>query len=194
MPGKHYLIFVPGLGDNNSLLNWAIKRFEKDGFITIIRSAPWHKKEEPLKSKLERLINRIDEVYKDGQTLSLIGISAGASLVLNAYCQRKNKVENVVNICGRLRKGKNVFPSLELASRGHPAFKESVELFEKNEPNLTDKDRKKILTIRAFWDEIVPRSTTSLNGATNIKLPLVEHSLTIYLSLLLSRKTIVRTL
>ncbi len=97
---------------------------------------------------------KIDELSDKEYEISLFGQSAGGTAVLNAYIERKNKI---VNICGRLRKGKNVFPSLETAAKGNPAFVESVLLFEnQNEKKLTTEDRKKILTIKPLWDGVVP--------------------------------------
>jgi len=183
---KHHLIFVPGLSDNNKLLTWAINRFNKDEFTPHIHLAPWLKRTEKFEPKLNRLLKLIDKLSGDGDLVSLIGISAGASLVLNAYLQRKNKIIGVVNICGRLRSGTG-FPSLNLASRKNPAFKQSVLGFENIEPTLTTKDKKKVLTISAFLDEIVPLNTATLPGATNIQVPLVEHNLAIYGTLIFYR-------
>ena len=187
--GKHHLIFVPGLGDDNLILHWEIKRFENDGFIVHIHPAPWRNQKENLQSKLKRLISLIDKLSNDDDLVSLVGISAGASFVLNAYIQKKNKIAGVVNLFGRLNAG-NHTPSLSFASRGNPVFKGSVLRFERSESKLTDTDRKKVLTIRAMLDETVPLATTPLKGAKNIQVPLVEHTLSIFLGILIYRKLI----
>lgn len=186
---RHHLIFVPGLGDDNPLLHWEIKRFESDGFAVHIHPAPWRNQEENIQIKLKRLIALIDKLSRDGDLVSLVGISAGASLVLNAYIQRKNKISGVVNLFGRLKSG-NYFPSLTFAARGNPAFSESVLTFEKSEQKLTISDRKKVLTIRATFDETVPLSTAPLAGAKNIQVPLIVHTLSIFLGILIYRKAI----
>lgn len=184
---KHHLIFVPGLGDNVPPFTWAVNRFKSDIFIPHIHEAPWRPPGEGFKPKLERLLSLIDQLSKDGQ-VSLIGISAGGSLVLNAYLQRKNQITKVVNIAGRLRAGG--IPSLDFASRIIPAFRKSVLMFEENEQNLTKTDRNKILTIRGIFDELVPPQTTILKGAINIQLPLVEHNIIIYSALIFYKKKI----
>ena len=93
--------------------------------------------------------------------------------------REKNHIHRVVNICGRLRRGYNVFPTLEYAAHDSPSFYQSVTIFEEIEPRLTEHERKKILTIRAFVDEIVPGSTTTIKGATNNRVISVEHMLSI---------------
>ena len=178
---KKAIIYVPGLKDRNFFnrniikllaLFWTAQEFEL--FLIQIN---WRKGNK-FAPKLKLIKDKIDELSTSGYSVHLFGQSAGASAALNASVERKNIVRRVINICGRLRKGENVFPSLKLAAKGNPAFEESVLLFEnQNEKRLTHDDRKKILTVRPIWDEIVPASTVTLNGATNIQLPLLEHSL-----------------
>lgn len=185
---KHNVVFAPGLGDDNPLLRWEMKRFESNGFVVHVHPAPWGNKNEELKPKLERLIRLIENLAASGDKVSLVGISAGASLVLNAYILKTNKITGVVNLFGRLRSKSS--PSLNFAARNSSAFKESVLMFEKNETKLTNADRKKILTVRAMFDETVPLSTTPLAGAKNIQVPLIEHTLSIYLGVLIYKRVI----
>lgn len=177
------IIFVPGLGDSNSLLNWLVKRFEKDEFVVFIHPAPWESKSESFKEKLKRLVSVIDELKGE---VYLFGISAGGSLVLNAYLQRKSQITGVVNLFGRLKS--SGVPSLNLAAKDYAAFKESVLTFEKLEPTLTSSDRKKILTMKALFDEIVPVSTMSLRDSTNLQIPTIEHNLSIFIGLLFYKR------
>lgn len=176
---KKAIIYVPGLNDNNFINRNIVKLLPYfwKGYEVHIISPIWSEGKE-FEQKLKFIINKIDELSKKGHAIYLFGQSAGGSAVLNAFVARKTKVKKVVNICGRLRKAQGVFPSLDFAARGNPAFKESVLIFENsNEKKLTMKDRKKILTIKPFLDEIVPSSTASLKGATNITIPVMEHSL-----------------
>ncbi len=179
MSKKHHVLVVPGLGGENIGFKKIVDSWKKYGFTPHVHDVGWKDGENEIKPKLERLIKVIDELHSNGEIVSLVGISAGGSAVLNAFYARKNKIHRVVNVCGRLRAGQNVFPSLEFASRQSPAFGESVTLFESREPSLTDADRSKILTIRAIFDEVVPTSTTTLPGAINIRLFSIEHILSI---------------
>ena len=189
---KHYVIVVPGLGDRNKLVSLAVKHWKKYGITPYVHVAPW-KKKEVLSAKLERLVSLVDKLSKKGK-VSLVGISAGGSMVLNAYAKRKQRIRAVINVCGRLKSGDKVFPSLDLASKGNPAFRESVLFCDESRHVLKKSDRKKVLTLRAWYDEIVPGSTTILKGALNKRMPIVEHNAAIMFALSMYRKQIINFL
>ena len=98
----HQVIYVTGLGDDRSY-----------GQITILKSwrlwglkphyfpFKWADKE-PFEPKFQRLLAKIDDLSTDGNYVSLVGVSAGASAVLNAYAERKN-LTGVVCICGKIQ-------------------------------------------------------------------------------------------
>lgn len=190
---KNHLIVVPGLGGENRWFRVIINSWKMYGFTTHICDIGW-KDGGKLQPKLQRLIKIIDDLHSDGNIVSLVGTSAGGSAVLNAFCDRREKVYRVVNICGRLRAGEKVFPSLEIASRTSSSFKESVLLFERRESRLTEKDKNKILTIRALFDEIVPTSTTILPGATNIQILSIEHILSITAAMTIYAQSMIKFL
>lgn len=175
----HHLIVVPGLGGQNNKFNAMVKLWEKFGFITHIYDFGWKNKEIKFNSQLDKLLHDIDDLLSQGAKISLIGTSAGGSAVLNAFYKRRKQIHRVVNICGRLRRGYNVYPTLEYAAQDSPSFCQSVTLFEDREPSLTEQERKRVLTIRAFVDEIVPSSTTTIKSATNNRVISVEHMLSI---------------
>jgi hypothetical protein len=54
---------------------------------------------------------------------------------------------------------------------------------EKRELAMSKNQRGKVLTLSPLWDEIVPKSTTSLSGTSNRILPSVEHALTGFLGM-----------
>lgn len=181
MNKAHHLVYVPGLRDaaifNKPFRSLAKIAWEKQGCYPHIYLPCW---EEGLSftPKLRGIIDLIDELTEKGYKVSLIGQSAGGSAVLNAFCERRDRVNGVINITGRLKSGENVRPTLGQAARFSPAFKESVLLFEtKNEPTLTDQDRARIMTIRPWLDETVPASTVAVRGSTNLIAPIVEHSI-----------------
>lgn len=180
------IIIVPGLGDDTWILEMVIKWWNKKNTNVCFFETDWGNKE-TYQEKLSRLLRKIDE-EKEGVTL--IGISAGASLSLNAYRQRNNKIDKLISLCGRLKNGiapgfrKQQEETLKVKS-----FQDSVNDFEKNEKLLTEKDRKKIMTVSAGWgDPIIPANTSTLTGAKNITIPAGGHlssivaGLTIYSS------------
>lgn len=177
---KHSIIYIPGLNDQNFIQKKLCKILPliwKPEFNLVIFEPHWQDRNQ-LEPKLKELIALIDTLYKNGSYVSLMGQSAGGSLALNAFTKRKTIIHKVINVTGRLKAGENVRPSLQFASRLSPAFKESVLLFEnENEKKLLDRDRRRILTLRPFFDAIVPASTVPVKGATNKIIPVAGHSM-----------------
>lgn len=175
----HHIIVVPGLSGNSLLFQTLVNSWRMFGFIPHVHDIGWKDSEQSFQPKLQRLVKQIDVLSKDGDIVSLVGTSAGGSAVLNAFCERKEKIHKVVSICGRLRVGKHVYPSFERATKNSKAFYESVRLCEANEQLLSTQDKKKFLTVRALFDEIVPPSTSTLAGAKNMQIFSIEHSVSI---------------
>ena len=130
---KKAIIYIPGLNDQsflnktfNNLFKILWKRF---GYEIYIIQPHWQE-ESVFSSKLKLITDKIDELSNNDYEVYLIGQSAGGSAALNAFTERKSKVKKVINVCGRIKKGDNISPTLEQASRNSPAFKESVLLFE----------------------------------------------------------------
>lgn len=139
---------------------------------------PRWRSDETYEKKEKRLLVLVDVLCKQKNSIFLIGQSAGGSLVLNVFSKRKDFLVGVINVAGRLRRGDQVFPSLSLASRSSVAFQASVEMCEDvTEKGFTIEDRKRIMTIRPMWDEVVPSSTVTVPGARNDILPFFEHTL-----------------
>lgn len=172
----HHVIYVPGLNDGRKGYALFIKWWNIFGVVAHVHRVGWHDDEIVFEPKLKRLVAEINGYLSKGDKVSLVGGSAGGSAVLNALLEQP-KITAVVNLCGRLRTGDEVFPSLGLAARNSSSFKDSVLMFERREPQMTMEQRRKVLTLSPIWDEIVPKSTVSLDGATNKILPSVEHML-----------------
>ena len=175
---KHTVILVPGLGDRILRHTWFTRQWEKDGIKVVIHTAPWNKTEEKFEPKLDRLLQHIDQLSNPQTNLTLIGTSAGASLVINAFAKRKSKIHKVINVCGRVRKGNSIWLPLIIAAKGHPAFYESVIACENEISKLTTNDKAKIMTVSPWpIDGIVPMSCVPINGATNLSIPVPFHAL-----------------
>lgn len=181
MMKSHHIIYIPGLNDQHPLnrnLSAVVPLFWKQYGITMhVLRLHWEEGDS-IAPKLRTITNMIDTLVAQGYSVSLIGQSAGGSAALNAFYEKRDMVTGIVNITGRVRAGEGVTPTLDEAAKYSPAFKESVQLFEKEyEPKLTSHERKRIMTIKPFWDKRVPKSTVAIPGAINITLPLIEHSL-----------------
>ncbi len=171
-------IIVLGLGDNrrSKLLEnmWARK-----GIRVVFFEAEW-KSNEGYQAKLNRLLDLIDSEARKSE-VSLVGASAGGSLVINAFAKKKTIVKKVITVCSRLKKGQiNGFRGFIERTKGFEAFRDSVISSEKAEKSFSENDRQKIMTIYAlFGDELVPKNTTIIDVATNRAVPLGEHMISI---------------
>lgn len=125
-------------------------------------------------SKLQVVLDRIDELTKQGHKVSLVGQSAGSSLALNAFSARREFVAGLVILTGRLRVAGE--PTLEDAASSSPAFKESVQRAEAVLDKIPAVDRLRVITIRPSLDKVVPPSSVPIKGATNLKSRLRGHS------------------
>lgn len=189
---EHAVVIVPGLSDGK-LFPWlGVMNWERSyALIPLIYTMPWAENGEGFSEKLERLLAFIDATKEQYKQVSLLGISAGGSAVLNAYAARLNTITAVINVCGRVAQGKAVFPTLKIASRGKPTFFESVLRAEEVISHLPEESKQKILTLRSqFWDEIVPTSTIPIRGALNETIPMAGHIPSILYALLFPHKII----
>ncbi len=186
MSKKHRVIIIPGLGDEVKKISWATNHWRKHGLEPVVHSIGWHDGKE-IQSKLQTLVEMIDQFIQYGNRVSLVGCSAGGSAVLNVFIKRKNVVHRVINVCGRLRQGKQRgFRSFEKRTALSIPFALSVKLFESREDLLSDHDRQKIMTVRPlFGDELVPADTLVLGGAYNTVIPTIEHVFSIAMALTL---------
>lgn len=186
MSCEHHVIISPGIGGEIEGLKFATKNWQEgyDIYPEVIQTV-W-KNEIGLRPKLKKVTDLIDSLVAKGNLVSLIGTSASGSLMLNAFIERKDVIEKVVNIGGFLRPG-NGKGSRSFDARGADsiAFKESVLRFAELESTLTSEDKKKILTVRPYWDELVPPETVVIKGALNKKIPMVEHVLGITTAMVL---------
>ncbi|MFZ2025417.1 MAG: hypothetical protein WAV51_03985 [Microgenomates group bacterium] len=173
----HKIIIIPGLGDESIHLRLITRHWKRFGLDTVVYPVGWFDEEKQFMPKLNRLLKLVDGFVKDGHTVSLIGNSAGGSAVLNIFAARKDVIHRVINICGRVRTGTTKgFRSFENRTSSSPAFAQSIKMAEEAEKSFTAKDRVKIMTIHPIFDELVPDDTLTIQGATNIQIPMVFHS------------------
>lgn len=185
---KHHIIIIPGIPSFGFCIKILSFPFYLFGYIPHVVNIRWTDEQDTFHIKLKRLLKVVDSLFEKGN-VSLIGLSAGGSMALNALLLRKSKIQKVITICSRWKK---LNGELSQGMKKHKAFCESVERIEKDEPSLTLIDRSKILTIRALYDEMVNPRVIPFSGATNICFPLLFHGPTIVLSLSLFSYVIFR--
>lgn len=168
-----HIIVLAGLGDGYERVNGLVKAINMPGFtFHVSTAASWKNSSEGIQPKITRVVAEVDDLSKKGR-VSLVGISGSGNLAGLVYLERRQAVERVVNVCGRLRSGG--IPPLWLTSIRNPAFRESVQAFEKREQELTEGDRRKFLVFQAKLDELVPGTTSYLEGARIITMPTLGH-------------------
>jgi pimeloyl-ACP methyl ester carboxylesterase len=187
---KHKVILIPGLGDQVKPLKWAVRNWPDQDLEPIVHAIRWHDGETSFKPKLKILVDMIDSLSRQGDRVSLIGTSAGGSAALNAFIERSGKVHKMINVCGRLRTGPVTgFRSFGTKTISSPAFANSIKLCESREKELSNAERKRIMTVRSlFGDELVPGETTVIQGANNRTVPVPEHMLSIVSALTIFSK------
>jgi len=178
---EHSVIIIPGLGDDVIALERLTNHWQKSSLIPVIHSVGWRDKEKDFYPKLNRILVLIDQLVANDNVVSLIGTSAGGSAVLNAFIERRDVVNKVINVCGRLRKGPlDGLRSFQSKTSSSPAFAQSVILAEEKIGVLSNQERQRIMTVRPlFGDELVPSSTTTIDGAVSTIIPTTEHMLSI---------------
>lgn len=175
----HHVIYVPGLGDAKPRGQKLVTRLWRPLGVRG-HYVPMHWAiDEPWEAKLARLLQAIDELSRTG-TVSLVGTSAGASAVLQAFALRKQAVAGVVCICGKINHPETVNPDYYTEN---PAFKVALAQLQVALPGLTVADRARILSIHPLKDTVVPPPDTILPGAHERTIFSAGHPFSIFVAL-----------
>lgn len=189
---KHDVIYVPGLGDANPRGQLALVRtWRLWGVRPHLYQMNWGDGE-AFAPKFDRLLLMIDGIHAKGHVVSLVGASAGAGAVINAFAARKDIVNGVVCIVGKVNNADTIGPRY---SRGNLAFVESANMVQRSLDQLDlDTDRSRILSRYAFVDLVVPRQDSEIVGARNRTVPTIGHSATITVQLVFGAPSFLRFL
>jgi predicted peptidase len=188
----HHVIYLPGFGDtNNSQIQVKLlNKWQKFDLQPHFQYIQWSSNE-TFEAKFKRILGVVDELIKQKHTVSIIGVSAGATMAINVYSARKENIAKVVFICGKINNPENV---RTYYFQKNPAFKQSLRHAAANLQKLDDKDRSKMLSIHPIYDEVVYVRDATLYGAKNKTIFSIEHSLSILLALSLYRKVAINFL
>jgi len=140
--------------------------------------------------KLDALLKAIDDLVATGESVSLVGTSAGASAVLLAYAARPT-IASVAIICGKVNHPETIATNIYLENA---AFKESLALLQRTLPAITPDARSRILSVRPLYDGTVPVLDTYILGAQQAILPTIGHAFSIMFALIFYAPWIVRFL
>ena len=184
----HEVIIVPGIGDHRPFAqDIAAKAWRGLGLRAHYLPLGWGT-EEGYEAKHTRLLNMIDRLHEKGGSVSLVGISAGASAVINARAAT-DKVHKVVCISGKInhpeRIGQHYFDK-------NPDFEESMARVAGSLVSLNESERTKIMSIHPWHDNVVPIEDTVIPGAKELTLPGWGHVSGIFFALTLGAVPIAR--
>ncbi len=176
MDRTRHVIYIPGLGDGSSHgQDVALRCWKVYGLIVHYHAVGWSDGE-LFDRKLKRIIDLIDSLNAPNVTLSLVGTSAGASAVLNAFVKRKTAIASVVCICGKIQNPQTISQD---TFHHNPAFEGSMKLLSDSLKQLTNLEREKILSIHPLWDNKVPIMDTLIERTTEATIPTVGHNISI---------------
>lgn len=187
MKQPHTIIYVTGLGDkpgskNVSLQRMTIKAWRIFGVDTTLFQMGWADKQQSFSEKLKHLLDLVDELYGHGHRVSLVGVSAGASVVIAAFAARKQVVSGVVCICGKLSHPETVSPRYYTQN---PAFQDAMNGLHSTLSSLGPKERKSILSIRPLYDQTVMVRDTKIERVQQKTIPSFWHTPSIALAITL---------
>lgn len=177
---KHHILYIPGLGDKHSYgQDIAINRWRRFGFTPHYFPLGWSY-QEGFDTKLARVIIEIDSLTQHGDYVSLVGASAGASAVLNAYARHRG-VTGVAYICGKINSPEAVSPEI---FAHNPDFKESLDQLKGSLARLDAKEVGKILNIHPVRDQTVAIKDTKIAGTAEKVVPGWDHASGIFFGII----------
>jgi pimeloyl-ACP methyl ester carboxylesterase len=178
----HTLIYIPGLGSPEArwqrrlISTWRLWGVRPETFLI-----QWGDGE-PFAPKLERLLKRIDELHAEGHKVSLVAASAGAGAAINAFAQRKNVLNGIVCIAGKVNSPGTIGENYRDTN---PDFIESADQVQFSLDKLDfDTDRPRIMSRYAFFDPLIPKQHSEVAGGKNVMVWTIGHSVTIATQLL----------
>jgi pimeloyl-ACP methyl ester carboxylesterase len=187
----HHVIYVPGLGDHKSQGQEIVPRtWRMYGVVGHYLPMNWRDKQ-AFKSKLQCLLDKIDSVSADGSPVSLVGTSAGASVVLLALAARPDKVAGTVCICGKINHPETIGRERYIEN---PAFEESMSLLQAVLPEIKAKYAGRIMSIHPLYDGTVPVRDTIIPGTCEKTVWLVGHAFSILMTLVFGSGMMLRFL
>lgn len=173
---KLHVLYVPGLGDASVAgQRLAVSTWQLWGVQAELVQMRWDDTE-VWDSKLTRLLGRIDALVAEGVPVALIGASAGASAVMSAYALRASQVAGCVLLAGKVNNAHTIGTGYR---QKNPAFVDSARQGEKSLASLSAGDLARILSRYSTHDQIVSKSDSHIEGATNEIVHTMGHALTI---------------
>jgi predicted alpha/beta hydrolase family esterase len=183
----HHIIYLPGLGDHANAqvqIKFLEKWRKKDNLEPHFVHINWNDNE-VFADKLNKVIKLVDELSAQNGTVSIVAASAGCSMAISAYCSRKDKINRVILICGKIRNPGTINSNRKSKN---PSLMDAVTASDSLVNELSINDKAKMLTLRPVVDETVTKSDGTIPGVKDKILFSIEHGLSIILAISLYKK------
>lgn len=176
---KHYIVYIPGLGDSYDGLRRFLLFFWRIYGIKVEHvPVKWYDGKS-YQEKYKRVAAAVQNAQALGYTVSVMGESAGGSMAMNIFA-RNQSLYRLVSLCGVNSYKTPISP--RIFQRG-PAFKESVELVNASQSDTIKFRVKNVTSITALYDETVPIKSNIIPGARRVTIWSIGHLITIVLCL-----------
>lgn len=161
----------------------AIDYLAKRGIIVDHIGIDW-RSDESFEQLLKRVTKITKEKLKEHGKLVLVGSSAGGSLAINTLGAIQDKNLSAITLCSRLHLAKlpwwdwrNLKRMAYLGkAKASQSFYDSVTYCTKTTiPKLTKEDKERIIIVQQLADDVVPRSTMSIDGVKTYKVAALGH-------------------
>ncbi|HSX15887.1 MAG TPA: hypothetical protein VLF40_03800 [Candidatus Saccharimonadales bacterium] len=173
MPKAHHVIYVPGITDDvRHVQGIAVRLWGLHGLHGHMHVMPWAGPG-VYDAKHQALLAHIDMLAEKGYIVSLVGASAGASAVINAYVERLGTVAKVAYVTGKINHPETVRPQIY---QENPAFKASLLRLQTNLAKLTADDKARMRSFYARDDRTVPYEDTRIPGVAEERLTVLGHA------------------
>lgn len=182
-----HIIYVSGFGSRyDSVRHFLLRFWRLYGVNAELASMRWNDGSS-YETKMD-LLNRLLDKNRDKKVV-LIGESAGASIVINAYANRTADIHRAMTLCGKNRGAKTVASRFYSKS---PAFKDSIYAADINTEKLSKSQRANITSIYSLYDSVIPTHESITPGSREVRLWAFGHLTSILLGLSLFSFILVR--
>jgi len=188
MPATYHVLYFNGLGSGKTRKRerLAMCYLAKRGVEVEHVPIDW-RSSEPFPVLLERVSRLVRERLKVYGQLMLVGSSAGGSLAINVLSKVHHEQLSVVTLCSRLheaplprwdRRNLKRMAHIGVPGTESQSFHDSVTYCgDMTIPLLTQKERKRVITVQQWADFVVPRATMSIPGTHIYKVPGLGHAM-----------------
>lgn len=167
-----HIILVPGIGDRIHAYALVKLWWRLCGHKASVFVFGWDAPASNFDESMDHL-NRYISAQADNVTL--VGVSAGGTSVLQAGLQQPDHIEAIITICS---------PLTSPAASKNDLVRASIAHLETRLQHVTTSQLVNVLSIYGLYDERVAIRRSKIDGIRQLQLPTVLHGLTIFVALI----------